>query len=63
MANASHAHPRDALIEFEVGPHKYTCAGEGNYMSVTSWNHTHFQPFDADAIIGKMNLTNHKCKY
>ena len=56
-------HKRDALIVFEVGPHKYTCAGEGNYISVTSWNNTHFKPFDADAIIRKMNLTNPKCKY
>ena len=56
-------HPRDALIDFEAGPHKYTCKGEANYMSVTTWNHTHFQPFDADAIIAKMKLTNPLCKY
>ena len=61
--HGSATHARDALIEFEVGPHKYTCAGEGNYMSVTSWNHTHFKPFDADAIIQKMQLNNPKCKY
>lgn len=47
-------HPRDALIEFDAGPHKYTCAGEDGYMSVTTWNHTHFPKFDADAIITKM---------
>ena len=47
-------HPRDALIEFDAGPHKYTCAGEADYMSVTTWNHSHFKPFDADAIITKM---------
>ena len=52
-------HPRDALIEFEAGPHKYTCAGEGGYMSVTTWNHTHFSKFDADAIITKM-MNNEK---
>jgi hypothetical protein len=56
-------HPRDALIEFDAGPHKYTCAGESNYLSVTTWLHTHFPPFDADAIIKKMNLTNPKNKY
>ena len=50
----THLHPRDALIEFEAGPHKYTCAGEANYTSVTTWNHSHFKPFDADAIITKM---------
>lgn len=47
-------HPRDALIEFDAGPHKYTCAGEANYTSVTTWNHSHFKQFDADAIIAKM---------
>jgi len=47
-------HPRDALIEFDAGPHKYTCAGEADYMSVTTWNHSHFKAFDADAIITKM---------
>ena len=62
-AHGSAVHARDALIEFDAGPHKYTCAGEGNYLSVTSWNHTHFKSFDADAIIAKMNLTNPKCKY
>ncbi len=63
---ASHviaSHARDALIEFDAGPHKYTCAGEGGYMSVTTWNHSHFPHFDADAIIAKMNLINPKCKY
>ena len=61
--SATHGHARDALIEFDAGPHKYTCAGQGNYLSVTSWNHTHFKPFDADAIIQKMQLNNPKCKY
>lgn len=56
-------HPRDALIEFAPGPHKYTCMGEANYISVTTWLHSHFPAFDADAIIKKMNLTNPKCKY
>ena len=48
------AHPRDALILFDAGPHKYTCAGKGDYTSVTTWNHSHFKQFDADAIITKM---------
>jgi len=54
---------RDALIEFVAGSHKYTCAGEGNYISVTTWNHTHFPAFDADAIIKKMRLDQPTCKY
>ena len=61
--NAKNAHPRDALIEFDAGPHKYTCAGEGNYRSVTTWLHTHFQAFNADAIIKKMRLDKPTCKY
>ena len=51
---SANPHPRDALIEFDAGPHKYTCAGEANYTSVTTWNHSHFKQFDADAIITKM---------
>ncbi len=52
--NELNKHPRDALIEFDAGPHKYTCAGEADYMSVTTWLHSHFKQFDADAIIEKM---------
>jgi hypothetical protein len=54
MSASANPHPRDALIEFDAGPHKYTCAGEANYTSVTTWNHSHFKQFDADAIITKM---------
>ena len=56
-------HPRDALIKFDAGPHKYTCAGDGNYLSVTTWLHSHFPAFDADAIIKKMRLDKSTCKY
>jgi hypothetical protein len=61
--NEINAHPRDLLIEFDPIPHKYTCKGDANYMSVTTWLHSHFKPFDADAVIAKMKLTNPKCKY
>lgn len=49
-------HMRDANISFEAGPHIYTIFGEeGNtYTSVTTWNHSHFGNFDADAIITNM---------
>jgi hypothetical protein len=56
-------HPRDAFIEFEAGPHKYTIRGDSNYLSVTTWNHTHFPPFDADAIIRKMRLDKPSSPY
>lgn len=52
--NDLNKHERDALIEFEPGAHKYTCAGEGGYTSVTTWLHSLFKPFDAEAIIAKM---------
>jgi hypothetical protein len=61
--NDKNAHPRDAFIEFDAGPHKYTCNGEEGYLSVTTWLHSHFKPFDADAVIAKMKLSNPKCKY
>ena len=48
-------HPRDAFISFEEGPHIYTVCGErGTYTSVTTWNHSHFDHFDADSVIDKM---------
>jgi hypothetical protein len=51
-------HPRDANISFEAGPHIYTILGDTDknkkYVSVTTWNHSHFGEFDADTIITKM---------
>jgi len=48
------AHARDAHIIFDEGPHIYTIDGDSDYMSVTTWNHSHFPKFNADAIINKM---------
>jgi ATP-dependent exoDNAse (exonuclease V) beta subunit len=48
------AHPRDAAITFDEGPHLYYIDGKGGYTSVTTWNHSHFGHFDADAIIDGM---------
>ena len=45
------AHPRDEFITFDEGPHVYTVHGQTGYMSVTTWNHSHFGHFDADTII------------
>jgi ATP-dependent exoDNAse (exonuclease V) beta subunit len=47
-------HERDACISFEEGPHIYTIDGDSDYTSVTTFNHRHFEGFDADAIITKM---------
>ena len=64
-----HPHPRDACITFDPGPHKYTIrtststCEHSNYVSVTTWNHSHFPTFDPDAVLAKMNLLNPKSPY
>tara|TARA_R110002020_G_scaffold68236_11_gene178631 strand:- start:966 stop:1733 length:768 start_codon:yes stop_codon:yes gene_type:complete len=47
-------HERDSHITFDEGPHIYTIDGDSNFTSVTTWNHSHFQHFNADKIINKM---------
>jgi len=47
-------HSRDKHISFDEGPHIYTIDGDSNFMSVTTWNHSHFPKFNANKIIGKM---------
>ena len=65
VLSVRNAHPRDKNIKFEEEGHKYTilddstgvaCNGVAcnGYTSVTTWVHTHFSHFDADAIINKM---------
>ena len=49
-------HPRDKCITFDEGPHIYTINGDSGFMSVTTWNHSHFDHFDADKIIDKMMM-------
>lgn len=60
-----HPHERDAHISFDEGPHIYTIDGDSDYMSVTTWNHSHFAVFDADAIIANMMFSRRwsKSKY
>ena len=50
------SHIRDARISFDAGPHIYTIDNDPSvkYTSVTTWNHKHFEEFDADAIITRM---------
>jgi hypothetical protein len=50
-----HPHERDQRIVFDEGPHIYYIDGcsEG-YISCTTWNHSHFEHFNADKIIDKM---------
>jgi len=62
MATLSHVlatkncHERDQYIQFFEEGHKYVILFEPNvrYTSVTTWNHSHFPHFDADAVIGNM---------
>jgi hypothetical protein len=50
-----HPHPRDNRIVFDEGPHIYYIDGSSEgYISCTTWNHSHFENFNADAIIDKM---------
>jgi hypothetical protein len=49
-------HVRDQYIQFFEEGHKYVVLFEPNvrYTSVTTWNHSHFPHFDADAVISNM---------
>ena len=54
MANLN-PHERDSRIVFDEGPHIYYIDGScENYMSVTTFNHAHFEKFDSDKIISNM---------
>lgn len=49
-------HPRDDNISFDPIPHKYTIKEKEpkDYISVTTWIHSHFDEFNSDLIIDKM---------
>jgi len=49
-------HTRDDNIQFFEEGHKYVIKPdpETKYTSVTTWNHSHFPHFDADAVITNM---------
>jgi ATP-dependent exoDNAse (exonuclease V) beta subunit len=54
--SSQNAHPRDAHIQFQEEGHKYTITTDlsSKYTSVTTWAHSHFPHFDADAVITSM---------
>jgi ATP-dependent exoDNAse (exonuclease V) beta subunit len=56
ILSVKNAHPRDKYIEFFEKGHKYVISFEPDviYTSVTTWNHSHFEKFDADKIIENM---------
>ncbi len=47
-------HDRDLEISFREDGHIYTVQGDTGFTSVTTWNHSHFKEFNADAIIASM---------
>lgn len=52
----TNCHDRDQYIQFFEEGHKYIVLFEPHikYTSVTTWNHSHFPHFDADAVISNM---------
>lgn len=65
-----HPHPRDMLITFDEPTHVYTIQRrdengnivyDSSFTSVTTWNHSHFSPFNADNIIDKMMKSKNWC--
>jgi ATP-dependent exoDNAse (exonuclease V) beta subunit len=56
VLSVRNSHPRDENIQFFEDGHKYCIAFEPDiqYTSVTTWNHQHFEQFDADKVINKM---------
>jgi ATP-dependent exoDNAse (exonuclease V) beta subunit len=56
----ANVHDRDRLIKFYSSGHKYEISTDKKtkYTSVTTWVHTHFPKFDADAVIN--NIFNGK---
>lgn len=44
-------HPRDNFITFDEGPHIYYVHGDPSFTSVTTWNHSHFAPFETEKVL------------
>ena len=56
LLSKRNAHARDAQSVFSENGHKYTILTDpkSKYTSVTTWVHSHFPKFDADAVIQNM---------
>lgn len=56
VLSSVHTHERDSHLVFDEPLHKYTITTDpdSKYTSVTTWNHSHFPHFDADAVIAGM---------
>jgi len=53
-------HVRDNNIKFYEQGHRYSILSDphSKYTSVTTWNHSHFEKFNADEVIKKMMKSN-----
>jgi hypothetical protein len=53
VLNKINEHSRDKYIKFYERGHRYEITTDplSKYTSVTTWNHSHFPKFDADAVI------------
>ena len=58
MLEERNAHPRDACITFDEGPHIYTINGNSNFTSVTTLCHGLFKEFDTESILDKIFSRN-----
>ena len=60
-------HERDNHIVFDEPTHVYTVDGDSNYMSVTTFNHSHFEPIvmvdDNNNVVGKFSKKDKVFKY
>jgi hypothetical protein len=58
-------HLRDEGISLDEPTHIYDICGDFTYTSVTTWNHSHFEPFNDNAIIAIMMRSKNweKSKY
>ena len=56
ILSARNIHSRDHNIKFVEEGHKYYILNDpsSNYTSVTTWNHKHFEQFNADKVISNM---------
>lgn len=56
LLSLQNPHIRDANIRFQEEGHKYTILTDltSKYTSTTTWIHSHFSKFDADAVVASM---------
>lgn len=58
LLRRKNSHPRDERIEFIEDGHLYLVDSEGGYVSVTTFVHMFFQPFDAREVLSRMRKSH-----